>query len=463
MAVLDVDRNVVVVRIVYDGPPRSGKTTSVNALAASLGRNVYCPEQRNGRTSYFDWVDYTGGRFEGREIRCQILSVPGQDALDDRRRTIMNDADAIVFVADTSPPGLADSLARLGRLRGFIAGELASPPVGVIVQANKRDLGGDESLEQVREAVSQSGLDAAVTESVAADGTGVRETFVFAVRLALDRVRALSEADELPSCAPAIDAGPALYAAMAPGAGEQDSQTPERPQPPDPLVPSGAVWPPVAGRVVLHEASRDGLSTHRQLEDGDWVAGLGGGWRIHSARDAELDDFDAGRARLVQWARLHLTCEPFLSARRCIALCPSRPGHWRLWQVVRAVPPVRERLEDLDRLGTTAAAARLLEVAEALVQMQALTAAVPWLSCTLDTVGVSPAGPVFVGLMPQTTETEHRQPMDVVDEQLSAIITATSPRRRAALRDCLMLSRPGVVGRDVMGAATASLRRLLRI
>ena len=75
MATLDKQRDLVVVRIVYDGPPMSGKTTSVRALAEGLGRPAETPDEVNGRTLFFDWVDYVGGMFEGHRIRCQIVTV----------------------------------------------------------------------------------------------------------------------------------------------------------------------------------------------------------------------------------------------------------------------------------------------------------------------------------------------------------------------------------------------------
>ena len=66
MARLDLDRDCVVVRIVYDGTARSGKTTTLRSLGVSLGREVETPAETEGRTLYFDWLDYTGGRFDQR-------------------------------------------------------------------------------------------------------------------------------------------------------------------------------------------------------------------------------------------------------------------------------------------------------------------------------------------------------------------------------------------------------------
>ena len=77
MAILDPRSDAVVIRVVYDGAPMAGKTTSVRALGRGLGGEVASPAEVSGRTLYFDWLDYTGGLFEGRRIRCQIISVPG--------------------------------------------------------------------------------------------------------------------------------------------------------------------------------------------------------------------------------------------------------------------------------------------------------------------------------------------------------------------------------------------------
>ena len=47
---IDETKNVLVVRIVYDGPALSGKTTSLKALARGVSREVECPAEMAGRT-----------------------------------------------------------------------------------------------------------------------------------------------------------------------------------------------------------------------------------------------------------------------------------------------------------------------------------------------------------------------------------------------------------------------------
>ena len=49
MPIVDKERGVLVVRVVYDGPPMSGKTTTLRALAKGLGVAITSPEERDGR------------------------------------------------------------------------------------------------------------------------------------------------------------------------------------------------------------------------------------------------------------------------------------------------------------------------------------------------------------------------------------------------------------------------------
>src|ERR1700761_5505029 len=163
MAVLDPRSDTVVIRVVYDGAPMAGKSTSVFALGKGLGAQVYTPVEVAGRTLYFDWLDYTGGLFEGRRIRCQILSVPGQATLAPRRRRLLESADAIVFVADSSPSGFVSDRGDLGGL-ARVLDQIRDAPVGLVVQANKRDLSDAVPLDQIRTVLESMELRVGIVE-----------------------------------------------------------------------------------------------------------------------------------------------------------------------------------------------------------------------------------------------------------------------------------------------------------
>ena len=379
MAVLDPRSDTVVIRVVYDGAPMAGKSTSVSALGAGLGAPVFSPTEVGGRTLYFDWLDYTGGLFEGRRIRCQIISVPGQATLAPRRRRLLESADAIVFVADSTPAGLNSD-------RGYLAGlcqvmsRLDGPPVGVVLQANKRDHPQAVPIAHIRSLLEEIGLAVGVIESVATDGVGVRETFVFAVRLALDRVRELMRAGQLPTAAPNVDTpqdllnelkrsedGSMEYAAangllhtrlsdvwQHPIASEALAQVVTDnlnaapasvstqadpggdylPAPPDERVASGMVWPPIDGRTVLQEIGQAKIQLTRSPE-GAWMGFVDGRWQIHSRAEAVYEDLEEGRSVLIQSARALAAKARGRSLERCVVLAVDGHGKYRLWLIVR--------------------------------------------------------------------------------------------------------------------------------
>jgi len=466
MAVLDPTTNEIVIRVVYDGPAEAGKTTSIRALATSFSQPTVTPEEdATGRTQWFDWMEYVGGRFEGSQIRCQIVSVPGQAELAGRRKLLLASADVVVFVGDTTRarwPATLDALAELQALRST-----ASPEYGIVFQANKRDLPGAMNAGEIREQLGDARWEVGLVESIASDGTGIREAFVYAVRLALDRVRELvsrgllreARPDHLTADtlyahmreleappAPTIEAGllGIIEAALEKGIGSLASEPPrilsdaqtvaatliqevlaaevdpvpslppipavpapklaklQPPKPPDATVPSGAIWPPVEGRAILMEVSAIELQPRRHA-NGDWSAGLGSGWRLVSKREATFESLDSGRSALVQWARLHAACTAVVSPRRCIVLAATGDGSWRLWQIVRAEESLRDLVERAREAEGEEAFDNVFTSALLLLEVHERLATAPCdLPCSLDTVGACEASGMYIGLMPET-------------------------------------------------------------
>lgn len=171
----------VVIRVVVHGPSGAGKTTTAVALGAKLGQDVITPEVDSiGRTVLFDWMEYVGGRWNGRPIRVQYLTVPGHDPR--RCRHLLRRADVVIFVADTSPGGLDRSAPMLDELRVDLS--TRTPRPGLIVQANRRDHPMAAPMEEVAVRL-RLGPDDVVIETVATQGEGVRQAFVYSVRQGL--------------------------------------------------------------------------------------------------------------------------------------------------------------------------------------------------------------------------------------------------------------------------------------
>ena len=375
MATLDPRNDAIVIRVVYDGAPMAGKSTSVRALGRGLGGEVVSPAEVSGRTLYFDWLDYTGGLFEGHRIRCQIISVPGQATLAPRRRRLLESADVIVFVGDSTPTGFAGDRAYLSGLQAVLE-HVAGPPVGIVFQANKRDHAEAVPIDTLRSMLHELGLRVGVVESVATESSGIREAFVFAVRLALDRVRELMRTGELQGARPDVDSAEDLLqdlkvhevgsmdyavetglmhtrvaelqsdslvanavaeaASPASPASAATDTSHDQPVPPDDRVASGLVWPPVDGRLVLHELAQAPVALTRSA-DGGWTAVVNGNWRLYSDADAVYQDVEHGRAVLVLSARIQAVATRDKAGSRCIVLAADGHGRHRLWHIERIV------------------------------------------------------------------------------------------------------------------------------
>ncbi len=442
MATIDDSQGVLVVRIVYDGPALSGKTTTLRALAQGVSRRVECPEEWDGRTVFFDWMDYVGGMYEGRQIRCQTISVPGQRELRQRRKRILDTADAVVCVLDTRRGELDFGIEWLRDLVPHCRSE--SPPVGIVLQANKRDARDAVPYAELQSRVNRV-APIAVVESVATASDGVREGFVFAVRLALDRVRALSAEGRLARGAPAENDSASLLRALrtveTKGEGRRESSKPSAPaasdpwstasrppsEPPavvgvreltdervftpDPLMPGGMIWPPVDGRALLHEVASLEITPARTAR-GEW-SGAGSGWRVHSGTKALYFDHDDARRHLIAWAQIHSASAAQLSAGRAVILADAGSGRYRLWQLVRVEAALRELLAQVAETAEPPAVARgLVEVAECLVSARAwFGKAKAQLPCTLWTVAAGRSyRPAFIGLMPDAAAERPPEP-----------------------------------------------------
>jgi signal recognition particle receptor subunit beta len=444
MAVIDPRSGALVIRVVYDGGPGAGKTTSLRTLAARLGVNVEAPREVNGRTVFFDWVDYTGGLFEGRQIRCQIISVPGQASLAPRRAHLLRGADVVIFVGDTSPEGYP-SLDRY--LHGLLVllRSIPGPTIGVVLQANKRDHLGAAPLESLRD-FRNGEARLAVFESVATDGAGIREAFVFAVRLALDRVRDLMASGKLLHGPPEIDtsgellahlkliegdqlqmavddglvhtrlaslrsapidssnrsSGPsAPRAASAPHISEHPVGTaaPRTSELPTSEVPSGLVWPPIEGRIMLHHATAEPPGSV-QRSDAEYSCVGASGWIFYSASQAIFPDLNSARAALVAWARAHVCHLDIITEQRCVVVVQDRE-HFRLWQVIRTCRNLSDEVREAAHHGGSQFALTVAEAAAGFARAASLFANdARSLPLRLEWVSAGATGPRYSGPMP---------------------------------------------------------------
>ena len=141
MAQVDFNERQLTLKLVYFGPPLSGKTTNLRKLhekvdALNRGR-LMTLETRDDRTLFFDLLPVFF-RSNGLSFRIKVYTVPGQPMHEATRRVVLQGADGIVFVAHSDREHLAanrESWNGLGRNLAEL--HLRVP---VVVQYNKRDL-----------------------------------------------------------------------------------------------------------------------------------------------------------------------------------------------------------------------------------------------------------------------------------------------------------------------------------
>jgi signal recognition particle receptor subunit beta len=387
VARLTPERDALVIRLVYDGAPRSGKTTSLGALAGGMARALFSPAEADGRTLYFDWLEYVGGSFEGLPIRCQIVSVPGQKELAARRFALLAEADAIVFVTDSSPGNLPVAAAHLRELREFL-GSRPAPRPGVVVQANHRDRPDAVPLAALEAELGLTGLALVETEDPAALQAWLQAAEAGAPPPSLSGADPATEPNAEPGTEPGTEP-----IRVSPHGG------PRRPRLPDSSAPSGRVWPPIDGRIVLHSATLPGAVPLR-FRDGSWRLSAGG-WHFHSAPAHEFEQLDDAKQELLLWAQRHVGGLERLSAQRCLTLADTGWGTWRLWQVVRAEDSLRLRLRTALRESAPDVAVKLLHTCAArLLEARGAFALAPQLPCRLGVIGDGQGRPLYIGLLP---------------------------------------------------------------
>ena len=170
-----------VVKIVYWGPGRSGKTTNLKWLHSRLrpelrGRLIDL-EGEGDRTLYFDClpIDLDASGRNRRALR--VYTVPGQPRFRLTRRLVLDGVDGIVFVWDVRARRLNANLASLIEMRETLAElGLAWVEIPRIVQYNKFDLPDRIPTEELDHVLDRMGERSLRLSSVATKGIGILET-----------------------------------------------------------------------------------------------------------------------------------------------------------------------------------------------------------------------------------------------------------------------------------------------
>jgi signal recognition particle receptor subunit beta len=183
VAQLDFAERQLTLKLVYFGPPLSGKTSNLRALYARVDKlnrgRLMTLDTRDDRTLFFDLLPIFF-RTSNFSFRIKVYTVPGQHVHEATRKVVLAGADGVVFVADSSPAAIEPNREAWAGLQiALHAHSLEAIPV--VVQYNKRDLPDAVPLGSV------DGFgDRGVVEAQAKVGIGVVPTFLQLVSAAWD-------------------------------------------------------------------------------------------------------------------------------------------------------------------------------------------------------------------------------------------------------------------------------------
>jgi signal recognition particle receptor subunit beta len=176
VAVVDFQERQLTLKLVYYGPPMSGKTSNLRALYAAVDKlnrgRLMTLDTRDDRTLFFDLMPIFF-RTSGFSFRIKVYTVPGQPVHEATRKVVLASADGIVFVADSSARARQENAESWQNLKANLA-VLGLERLPIVVQYNKRDLPDAVPLEEA----DRFGDPARPIESACAKrGEGVVSTF----------------------------------------------------------------------------------------------------------------------------------------------------------------------------------------------------------------------------------------------------------------------------------------------
>ncbi len=192
MAIINFARREIEAKVVYYGPALSGKTTNVKAAFGCV------PDGQRGqlstlstedeRTLFFDYAPITLGKIAGFAAHFKLFSVPGQAFYTETRKAVLQGADAVVFVADSSPDRAESNRASLADLEANLkAHGVKLSEIPFVIQLNKRDEPGARSIKEMGADLNPLGVP--MIEAVALTGEGVERTLRTVTQIAADRIR----------------------------------------------------------------------------------------------------------------------------------------------------------------------------------------------------------------------------------------------------------------------------------
>ncbi len=172
-------RREINLKLVYYGPALSGKTTNLEQIHRQLDKShrseLVSLKTSEDRTLFFDFMQLELGMIGGLRPKFSLYTVPGQVMYAVTRKIVLQGADGVVFVVDSSPDRLKANVEAWRQLHEHLR-ELRMNPATfpIVIQFNKRDLANAVPMPVLTAALAINGHPS--VEASAVRDVGVRET-----------------------------------------------------------------------------------------------------------------------------------------------------------------------------------------------------------------------------------------------------------------------------------------------
>lgn len=196
MAILNVALDEAIIKIVYYGPARGGKTTNLeyiyNKSDAEARGKLISMRTETDRTLFFDLLPMNLGKIRGMKIKIQLYTTPGQVQLTSTRRLVLKGVDAVVFVADSQKDQVEANLESFEDLKiNLQESGLDIDSIPIVFQYNKRDLAEISSIDEMNSILNPMGLDSFASSAI--NGEGVFETLKSVSKQTIEKIQSLKK------------------------------------------------------------------------------------------------------------------------------------------------------------------------------------------------------------------------------------------------------------------------------
>jgi len=178
-------------KVVYYGPARAGKSTSLHHIFDQTS-----PDKRSKMTTlasetdqvlFFDLSMPALGEIRGFGLRLHLFTVPGQAQFEASRKLVLKGVDGVVFVADSRMERMEANRASMANLRTDLVAQGFDPgEIPLVMQYNKRDVPDLASLDELRRLHGYGPVPE--FETIATTGHGVVATLDAIAGLVLQRL-----------------------------------------------------------------------------------------------------------------------------------------------------------------------------------------------------------------------------------------------------------------------------------